>query len=420
MFKDEKETAMKMSRYTIPLLVTTGLLLTACGSGGQGSVSGSSSGDAEITLRTVDYYNNSPDKEFYQEALDNCAAQVGVKIEREMIPGDSLISKVLQMASSKTLPDVLQLDNPDLAQIAETGALADLSTFGIEPGENVIPAVKDAGSFDGVFYGMQPIANSLALFYNEELLQSAGVEPPTNWKELEEVAAKLTDGKQYGIAFAAPSNYEGTWQFLPFMWTAGGDEKDIAGEGVVKALTLWRDLVRNGSASASVVNWTQADVNDQFMAGNAAMMVNGPWQIPLLNDSGIKWKAVPIPVPEGQTEPVAPLGGEVWTVPNTGDKQKQEKAAELVKCLNSDEVEKDLSIKRFTVPTNMSLQEGFLKESPDMEAFVEMCNGARARTGELGTKWPATATAIHNAIQEALVNGKEPSEALEGAAASLK
>lgn len=65
---------MKMSRYTIPLLVTTGLLLTACGSGGQGSASGSSSGDAEITLRTVDYYNNSPDKEFYQEALDNCAA----------------------------------------------------------------------------------------------------------------------------------------------------------------------------------------------------------------------------------------------------------------------------------------------------------------------------------------------------------
>ena len=40
---------------------------------------------------------------------------------------------------------------------------------------------------------------------------------------------------------------------------------------------------------------------------------------------------------EGQAS-VAPLGGEAWTVPVTGDDAKQAKAAEYVKCLNSDEV----------------------------------------------------------------------------------
>jgi len=66
----------------------------------------------------------------------------------------------------------------------------------------------------------------------------------------------------------------------------------------VQALTLWKDLVDAKSASKSVVTWTQADVNDQFMAGNAAMMVNGPWQLPTLNaDKKLNFGVVPIPVP---------------------------------------------------------------------------------------------------------------------------
>ena len=38
------------------------------------------------------------------------------------------------------------------------------------------------------------------------------------------------------------------------------------------------------SASKSVINWTQGDAKDQFVAGKAAMMVNGPWQIPALQN----------------------------------------------------------------------------------------------------------------------------------------
>ena len=37
----------------------------------------------------------------------------GTQFDRQTITGSSLIQKVLQQASSKTLPDVLMLDNPD-------------------------------------------------------------------------------------------------------------------------------------------------------------------------------------------------------------------------------------------------------------------------------------------------------------------
>ena len=114
------------------------------------------------------------------------------------------------------------------------------------------------------------------------MLAKAGVTPPKTWDELQTAAKKLTSGKQYGLAFSAPANYEGTWQFLPFMWSNGGDEKNIATPQTAQALQLWVDLVKDGSVSKSALNWTQADVNDQFMAGKAAMMVNGPWQFPVL------------------------------------------------------------------------------------------------------------------------------------------
>ena len=53
--------------------------------------------------------------------------------------------------------------------------------------------------------------------------------------------------------------------------------------------------------STSVVNWSQADAKDQFAAGKAAMMINGPWQIPSLNDTaGTRVGQRPHPGPEGR------------------------------------------------------------------------------------------------------------------------
>ena len=82
--------------------------------------------------------------------------------------------------------------------------------------------------------------NTIALFYNKKVLAEAGVTPPKTWDELQSAAAKLTKGDQYGFAVDANATYEGTWQFLPFMWSNGGDEKDIATPETAEALQLWK------------------------------------------------------------------------------------------------------------------------------------------------------------------------------------
>src|SRR5699024_8357033 len=190
--------------------------------------------------------------------LEKCAAELGLTFSRERVPGDQLIAKVLQMGSSRTLPDLLMLDNPNVQQVAASGALAPLEPYGIST-EGITPAVAELGMYEDTLYGIAPTVNTIALFYDAAALEEAGIAPPTTWDELREAAAALTTPERYGLAFSAIASYEGTWQFLPFMWSDGGDETDLDGEGVIDASRFWADLVREGLVSRSVVNWGQGD-----------------------------------------------------------------------------------------------------------------------------------------------------------------
>jgi multiple sugar transport system substrate-binding protein len=165
-----------------------------------------------------------------------------------------------------------------------------------------------------------------------------------------------------------------------------------------------------------VINWTQGDVKDQFVAGKAAMMVNGPWNIPSLNETpNVKWDVVQFPVNKAGQTPIAPLGGEAWTVPLNKDQAKQQKAADFVKCLSSDTNELAWAKARFTVPTRTALGPEYVKEVPSMKAFSEQVANARSRTGKLGDKWPDAAKVIYQAIQLALTGQATASDAFKKA-----
>ena len=407
-----KSALRKTRPLALAVAALVGLPMAIAGCGTSPAAS-STAPVSEISV--MDYYNNEPDKSFIGDALTKCGTQLGVTIKRETVPGKSLISKVLQQSSSKTLPDVLMLDNPDLQQIAATGALAPLSDFKVST-ENFAEGVLSAGTYKDKVYGLAPTVNTIALFYNKDILDKAGITPPTTWEELKTAAAKLTAGDQYGLAFNANPTYEGTWQFLPVMWSNGGDEKKIDTKETEQALQLWTDLVKSGSVSSSALNWTQADVKDQFLAGKAAMMVNGPWQIPALDKQrSLNYGVVKIPVREAGQTAVAPLGGEVWTVPQTGNKARQAKAAEVVGCLNSDENQLAMATARNTIPSKTSLAEKFATDNPKLATFTELIKTARARTGQLGEQWPDQATKIYTAIQTALTGNASPADALKQA-----
>lgn len=387
---------------TVAALATIPLVLTGCSGGGAGASGGK-------TLTIEDYYAAN-----YNPIYKQCATEVGAKLDINHVAGAGLISKVLQQASSRTLPDVLMLDNPDVQQIASSGALSDLGDYGLDASGDV-PGVKAANTYKGKLYGLQPATNSIALYYNKKLLSDAGVTPPKTWDELKAAAKKLTNGSNYGFAMSNINTYEGTWQFLPFFWSNGGDEKNIDTSEAAQALQLVEDLQNDGSMSKSSINWAQADVNNQFLAGKAAMMINGPWQLPALNaKKGLEFDSVPIPTRTGEAT-VAPLGGEAFTVPQTGDKDKMKLAGKFVGCLNSEKMQKVIAGVTGNVPTNLEVGAAWATDHPQVSSFVTTVKTARARTGELGPDWPKAATKIYTAVQLALTGKADPEAALQQA-----
>ena len=177
------------------------------------------------------------------------------------------------------------------------------------------------------------------------------------------------------------------------------------------------DLVNDGSASASVLNWSQTEVGEQFTSGKAAMVVDGPWLTTTFDNADVNWAVAEIPVPHAGDTAIAPLGGEVWTIPQTGDLARQKKAAELLSALLSADEQLGLNTTRYTIPTNPAVDSDYLEQLPEMESLVNSVNNGRARTAKLGDAWPRTAEALYNAIQSALTGQASPIDALTTAKA---
>jgi multiple sugar transport system substrate-binding protein len=385
-----------------------GTALAACSGGGGTSGGGSS------TLTVEDYYQ-SPNDKVMEGVYNACGKTLGVTIKTTHVPGAGLIAKVLQQASAKNMPDVLMLDNPDVQQIAASGALSPLKDYGLS-GKGFAPAVVKAGTYKGDLYGLAPAVNSLALFYNTDMLTKAGITPPKTWDELQADAKKLTSNGVYGFAFSGINTYEGSWQFLPYMWTNGGDEKNIDTPETTQALQFVTDLMKDGSISKSAVNWSQSDVLDQFTAGKAAMMENGPWNFGALKKfPDVHWATAPMPTRTASQTAVAPLGGEAFTVPETGNKDTMANAGKLVKCITSAKNQITIANAEGDVPANLATAQKVGESNKLIAPFVEVVSHARARTGELGADWPKAATKIYTAEQLALTGKATPAAALKQA-----
>ncbi|MGW2656408.1 ABC transporter substrate-binding protein [Streptomyces sp. NPDC001478] len=394
-------------RVVVPLTVVSaligGVVLSGCGQ-----------------QRDPDVYtvlNSSTDESYHRwdaQTLERCSERLGITIEQQSVPASQVMTKALRMASSKSLPDVLQLDASEMPTFAEAGGLIPLKDLGLTT-QDIPEGIVDFGSYQGKYYGAARTVNTLALFYNKDTLAKSGLKVPTTWDEMRETAKKLTSGKKYGLALSAGGAEDGVFQFTPFMWSNGGDETKLDSPEVAGALDYWKSLLKDGSLSKSTVNWTQADVNDQFMAGNAAMMINGPWQVETLNSKkGLNWGIAQIPVPKAGDESVGPLGGGVLTVPNTGDSEREKTAAKIIGCMSGEQEEITYAINSWMVPANEKAAAVWRTKAPELAALADQVATARSRTAKLGARWSSVSLALQSAFQSALT-GESSETALKRA-----
>jgi multiple sugar transport system substrate-binding protein len=379
------------------------------------SFTGACSGNANntpsngsVTLTEMDYYGTEPNKAALGQLLDSCASTVGVTIKRQVV--EDLRTRLLQLTGAQSLPDLVLVDNPDLAQLAATGALVDLSSQGLTT-DGFYPNVVAASTFQGKLYGLAAGVNALALYYNKKLFADAGIQPPRTWSELKAAAAKLTKGNtQFGLGMSLPATEEGSFQFESLLFSGGGDLKTLNSPQAVAALQLVADMMNAGSMPKNVLTWNQANVEEQFANGTLAMMVNGPWQLPVLAKTNVDFGIVTMPVPDSGGTPSSPLGGEVWAAAKG---KNSAKAVDVIKCMTSADSAATWSKQVNYVPANQQAAAKIGTDVPTMKTFVDEIAGAKGRTAELGPNYPKYSEALWTAVQAVLSGKSTPQAALD-------
>lgn len=359
------------------------------------------------------HYFTSVNGETVQKYVDKYnEIQNDVMINLEFVPRDELLKQFTIGLVSGRLPDMAFIDNPDHASFSAMGLFADITDKVNEWEEGkFLKGALDSAKYNDRIYGLPHASNTLSLYYDVDMLEEAGVEPPETWKELEEAAAKLIKANTYGLAFSAIKNEEGTFQVLPFILSTGASVDNLDSPEAVRALEFLTNLTNKGYVSKEVLNWTQGDVEKQFISGNAAMIVNGPWIKPNLekNAPDKNWAVTKLPK---DTQFASTLGGENIVI--ISNSKYIDESWEFMKWFLSKENNIDFckTVGRFSPRSDVTPEEVW-GDDEVMKVFADQMNYAKPRGPH--PKWPEVSAAIINAVQESLAGVKEPAQALKDA-----
>ncbi len=395
-------------------------MLSACGGGSSiteesGTDTETADGKQEILL--WHYYTGS--EEYLTELLDNFnQSQDEIHVKSEYVPFSDIKKQLSIGSAGGNLPDIIISDTVDNASLASMGVLADITdkVENWEETENFLESPLQSTVYEGKNYGMPLTSNALGLFYNKGMFEEAGMEPPETWGELKETAAELTTEDQKGLGVSAVKSEEATFQFYPFLYSAGGDYQHLDSAEANKALLLIKDMLDAGSMSEDILSSTQDDLATKFSSEQLAMMVNGPWMIERLQEANPDMDFGIVPIPQDK-QVSSVLGGDNIEITKEAN---VDAAWEFLKwLLTPEQIEGFTKNTGYFPPRQDVLNESdYWKNDDYLQAFIPIMEVAEARGPS--PDWPKISEAIQIAIQESLTDSKSVDEALSDAAAKVE
>lgn len=350
-------------------------------------------------------------------------SQSDIYVVPTYVSRDELMKQYTIGAVSGELPDIGMVDSPDMASYISLGVFEDITEY-VEDWEDLeqfyagpLASCKDS---DGNLHGLPNNSNCLAILCNMDILRAAGIEnPPTTWEEFQEVCEKTTNAEEgvYGFAMCAISNEEGTFQYIPWLYGAGGDVTEVDSEAGVESLTYLSNLVKDGYMSKEVVNWGQGDAYNAFLAGKAAMLESGTWQIATLDGQDkdkVTFEYAYVPMPANGENQATVIGGENFGV--CAGSEHVEECVDFLKSMMSAQNNADWCEIAGKLPVRGDAVElkDFWTADERYKVFNDSMDFAVARGPH--ESWPTISEAIYKAEQAALLGEKEPEAALKEAA----
>lgn len=287
------------------LIVTAGLV--ACGTPQEPVSSDSASPEASasepekaeatdaepVELSWAVFETDNYTAEFYQHIIDAFEADnPGIKIKKVLMTGDSRPQFLKTMMSAGNMPDI-NIDPVDLASIdgvyAEVPAdlltkYEDAAVVEFNGKKNLIPAYK---------------ALRAQVYYNKDMFKQAGIDTfPTTKEEFKEACQKLQDAGFVPLItsgakdiwatgfgyFTAATNSDVYAKYPEFNKDLKEGKASFTDQVFVDSLTYWQDLQKAGYFHKGSMSFSLAQAEAEFLKGSAAMMLDGSWVAPSIDN----------------------------------------------------------------------------------------------------------------------------------------
>ncbi|CAN5515957.1 ABC transporter substrate-binding protein [soil metagenome] len=185
---------MKLGRQsrivgTVPLLLLL-LVIASCTQGGEGAEESDPSPSQQISIMAV--YTGAEQEAFEAVLAGFMESNPGVEVKYTSA-GDELPTVLETAVTGGNPPDLAMLPQPGVvADFAARGELQPLDFVRDDVATNLGEYAVQLGTVDGDFYGFLVLTNNGSpVWYNVELFEQAGVQPPATWDELIEVASTV-------------------------------------------------------------------------------------------------------------------------------------------------------------------------------------------------------------------------------------
>lgn len=345
-----------------------------------------------------------------QQAMDELtsgfnAVSSAYTIQWEYVPMTDFSKRLSMGYTENALPDLVLMDNPDMPYYIKTGVLADITDLEEELRirEEYYSVLLDTIYDNDKLYGLPLNCNNVALLYHPEMLEEAGIDPPTDWENFADAVNRLKTEEHYGFLMSAISGEQGAFQILPWILSAGENINEIGGESTARAYDYLYRLIDSGGMDANCINYSQNDVARKFINGDTAMMENGPWILPMLEEAGVSYGIVPLPADQRQQVVV---GGENIGVLRG---KNMDGAKEFIKYCASDSVMSDFCSKTGVLPTKITLN---VDEDPRTEVFRKQMKTSVLRTEN--EHWNTLHDKLSEGLYEMLAAEKSASDVAAG------
>lgn len=338
---------MTFSRRSF-LTATGGLAATAtlaaCGNNsGRPAASAASSASAGGPKPALKQWYHEYGEQGVQEAVKGYAkaydkADVTVKWN----PGDydKLIPTTLLTAN---VPDVFEYGNGPTLDMIKAGQVVDLTDVVGDTSLFNQPIIKRL-TYQGKLWAIPQTIDMQLLYYRPSLLQKAGVQPPTTFAQLVDVANKLKTKDMAGF-FAGNDGGLAVLGNL-FIWASGheqlnADQTDVAFNDTAfhDAISAYREFFTSGAVLKSAsADWYDASA---FVNGETALQWGGLWSLTDIKEAyGDDVGVLKFPAMGSSGRPVVPYGAYSSCVAAKGSNVDASKA--FVKWLWVDQEDKQV------------------------------------------------------------------------------